>query len=491
MATVALRDVSKVFGDGTVAIDNVSLDVSDGEFMVLLGPSGCGKSTVLRMIAGLEDPSSGFVLLDGQIANDLTPRERKVAMVFQDFGLYPHMSVKDNIAFPLRIAGLAEGSRQEQVADIAAALGIGDVLARRPGQLSGGQRQRVAMGRAIVRRPSLFLMDEPLSNLDSGLRAELRAEISALVRELGVTTIYVTHDQAEALTMADRVAILRRGVLQDVGTPTQVYSRPGTLYVAAFLGSPRMNLLEASVYVHLDRYIALHLGEQTLYLPWNDMRARQVAHYHGERIIVGVRAEALAPVGPDAPGDVLHGRVRFLEHHGHESLVFLDVGAYAIPIDDIGGSAPPQTSSSGSRLSKVAALFRRGPRVDRGAEEAESPLLASQTAPATDVGVGVGGRVGGGAVGRVAGAAGSGGGVAGGGFGPNPHPGVGPVTPDGARTGAQVLEHGRHHRVRAEVAVRLAPYPGLRVGDTMSVAVRLDQLHFFDARGQRIDVGWR
>jgi multiple sugar transport system ATP-binding protein len=170
------------------------------------------------------------------------------------------------------------------------------------------------MGRAIIRRPSLFLMDEPLSNLDSGLRAQLRAEISSLVRELGVTTVYVTHDQAEALTMADRVAILRRGVLQDVGTPTEVYRRPGTLFVATFLGSPRMNLLEASVYVHLDRYIALHLGEQALYIPWHDMRARQVAHYHGERIVVGIRSEALSPVAPDATGDVLHGRVQYIEH---------------------------------------------------------------------------------------------------------------------------------------------------------------------------------
>jgi multiple sugar transport system ATP-binding protein len=449
VATVALRDVSKVFGDGTVAVDSVSLDVADGEFMVLLGPSGCGKSTVLRMIAGLEDPTAGSVMLDGEVANDLAPRERKVAMVFQDFGLYPHMSVKDNIGFPLRIAGLEPDSRQERVADIAAALGIGDVLARKPGQLSGGQRQRVAMGRAIVRRPSLFLMDEPLSNLDSGLRAELRAEISALVRELGVTTIYVTHDQAEALTMADRVAILRRGVLQDVGTPTQVYSRPGTLYVAAFLGSPRMNLLEASVYVHLDRYIALHLGEQALYLPWHDMRARQVAHYHGERIVVGVRAEALTPVVPDTPGDVLHGRVRYIEHHGHESLAFIDIGAYAVPVDDVSGNTPAPTNGSGSRLSRVAARFR-GRRPEH--EPAEGP----------DYGV----------------------------FAPPTGPlnGSSPTQ----RSATTVLEPaGRHHRARAEVAVRLAPYPSLRVGDPMSVAIRIDQLHFFDGRGQRIDVGWR
>ena len=454
MATVALREVSKVFGDGTVAVDNISLDVDDGEFMVLLGPSGCGKSTVLRMIAGLEDPTSGSVMLDGALANDLAPRERKVAMVFQDFGLYPHMSVNENIGFPLRIAGLEPEPRQERVADIAAALGIGDVLARKPGQLSGGQRQRVAMGRAIVRRPAFFLMDEPLSNLDSGLRAELRAEISALVRELGVTTIYVTHDQAEALTMADRVAIMRKGVLQDVGTPTQVYSRPGTLYVAAFLGSPRMNLLEASVYVHLDRYIALHLGEQALYLPWHDMRARQVAHFHGERIVVGVRAEALTPVVPDTPGDVLHGRVRYIEHHGHESLAFIDIGAFAVPIDETAPASTPRTGSSGSRLSKVAALFRRGQRSDQGVAEVDG----------ADLGV----------------------------FAPAGSPAGTNGSAAQARNGGTVLEPpGRHHRARAEVAVRLAPYPSLRVGDPMSVAIRIDQLHFFDGRGQRIDVGWR
>lgn len=239
MSTVALKDVTKVFQDGTIAVDTINLDVDDGEFMVLLGPSGCGKSTVLRMVAGLEDPTTGAVLLGGELANDLSPRERKIAMVFQDFALYPHMTVGDNIAFPLRLAGVEPTPRGERVTDVAGALGIGDVLGRKPSQLSGGQRQRVAMGRAIVRRPGLFLMDEPLSNLDSGLRAELRAEISGLTRELGVTTIYVTHDQAEALTMADRVAIMRKGVLQDVGTPTQVYGRPATLYVAAFLGSPR------------------------------------------------------------------------------------------------------------------------------------------------------------------------------------------------------------------------------------------------------------
>ncbi|MEU5904013.1 ABC transporter ATP-binding protein [Micromonospora sp. NPDC047527] len=433
MSTVALKDVSKIFKDGTLAVDSVNLDVNDGEFMVLLGPSGCGKSTVLRMIAGLEDPTHGAVLLDGELANDLPPRDRKIAMVFQDFALYPHMTVGDNIAFPLRLAGVEPTPRGERVTDVASALGISDVLGRKPGQLSGGQRQRVAMGRAIVRRPGLFLMDEPLSNLDSGLRAELRAEISGLTRELGVTTVYVTHDQAEALTMADRVAIMRRGVLQDVGTPTQVYGRPATLYVAAFLGSPRMNLLEASVYVHLDRYVTLNLGEQSLYLPWNDIRSRAVAHYHGERIVVGMRAEALTPVAPDSPGDVLRGRIRYLEHHGHESLAFLDIGATAIMVDEMG--APLDTPPVGQRgLRRFGAVMQR---LTGKPVEAEEP------------------------------------------------------PPTGGTRTSVLPDPGRHHRRPAELAVRLAPYPAVTAGHPLAVSVRMDALHFFDERGDRIDVGWR
>ncbi|MGV9210937.1 ABC transporter ATP-binding protein [Micromonospora sp. RB23] len=433
MSTVALKDVTKVFKDGTLAVDSINLDVNDGEFMVLLGPSGCGKSTVLRMIAGLEDPTQGAVLLDGELANDLPPRDRKIAMVFQDFALYPHMTVGDNIAFPLRLAGVEPEPRGERVTDVASALGISDVLGRKPGQLSGGQRQRVAMGRAIVRRPGLFLMDEPLSNLDSGLRAELRAEISGLTRELGVTTVYVTHDQAEALTMADRVAIMRRGVLQDVGTPTQVYGRPATLYVAAFLGSPRMNLLEASVYVHLDRYIALNLGEQSLYLPWNDIRSRAVAHYHGERIVVGMRAEALTPVAPDSPGDVLRGRIRYLEHHGHESLAFLDIGATAIMVDEMGAPLdPPPVGQRGLR--RFGAVMQR--LTGKPVEPEEAPSGS-------------------------------------------------------ARTTSVLPDPGRHHRRPAELAVRLAPYPAVTAGHPLAVSVRMDALHFFDERGARIDVGWR
>jgi multiple sugar transport system ATP-binding protein len=372
VSTVGLRDVSKIFPDGTVAVDRLNLDVGTGEFMVLLGPSGCGKSTILRMIAGLEDVTSGSILLDGEPAEGLSPRERGVAMVFQDFALYPHMSVGGNIGFPLKVGGVQASAREDQVNEVAAALGIGDVLGRRPWHLSGGQRQRVAMGRAIVRRPKLFLMDEPLSNLDSQLRAELRAEISGLVRELGVTCVYVTHEQAEALTMADRVAILRRGVLQDVGTPTQVYGRPATLYVAAFLGSPRMNLLEAAVNVVLDRYVALRLGDQELHLPWHDLRARAVSHYHGERIVVGVRAEALTPVPADAPGDVLRGRIRHLEHHGHESLAFLDVGATAFVVDDITPTMPATgVTTGGLRRFMNRLAGTNGARPQEGSNGAE------------------------------------------------------------------------------------------------------------------------
>lgn len=439
MTTVALNDVTKVFPDGTVAIDDLSLAVADGEFMVLLGPSGCGKSTVLRIVAGLEDPSAGEVLLDGYPATDLAPRERGVAMVFQDYALYPHMSVGNNIAFPLKLTGLAATPRDERVGDVAAALGIGDVLPRRPHQLSGGQQQRVAMGRAIVREPRVFLMDEPLSNLDSGLRAELRSEISALTRRLGVSTIYVTHDQAEALTMADRVAILREGVLQDVGTPTQVYNRPATLYVAAFLGSPRMNLLEARVYAHLDRFVSLAFGEQALYLPWNDIRSRVVAHYHGERIVVGMRPEALLPVAPDAAADRLVGRIRHLEHHGHETLAYIDVGATAVVLDDLGHTGPAGGPGDG-RPERFGTLVSRLARAGRG---------------------------------------GGGWGTAG-----------ARVAERSARTSV-LYDPGRHHRRPAELAVRLAPYPQIRPGQSLAVSVRLEALHFFDERGDRIDVGHR
>ncbi len=336
MTAIGLEEVTKVFDDGTVAVNKLSLEAKDGEFLVLLGPSGCGKSTALRMIAGLETITSGELRLGGEIANDLPPRDRNIAMVFQSFALYPYMDVRDNIAFPLRIAKTPKEVIDERVAGVATALGIGNLLQRKPGQLSGGQRQRVAMARAIVRRPSVFLMDEPLSNLDAGLRVELRTEITALARDLGVTTLYVTHDQTEALTMADRIAVIRNGILQQIDTPDRVYDDPATVFVAAFLGTPRMNLLEATIHAYLDEHVILDLGTQAIRLPWHDPRARPLARHHAEQVIVGVRSEALELVPHDTSPvhrPLLRGTVHHREHLGHETLAYVETGAHAVPLN--------------------------------------------------------------------------------------------------------------------------------------------------------------
>src|SRR6187401_316090 len=247
MAEVQLEDVSKVYGDGTRAVDGMDLEIGDGEFMVLVGPSGCGKTTALRMVAGLEEISEGTVRIGERIVNDLTPRERDIAMVFQSYALYPHLSVYDNIAFSLKLHKVPKAEIDKGVHDAARILDLEPFLKRKPKALSGGQRQRVAMGRAIVRQPSAFLMDEPLSNLDAKLRVQMRAEIARLQRDLGVTTVYVTHDQVEAMTMGDRVCVLKDGYLQQVDTPQNLYDTPTNVFVAAFVGSPSMNLYEATV----------------------------------------------------------------------------------------------------------------------------------------------------------------------------------------------------------------------------------------------------
>jgi len=246
MARVALERVTKSFGDVT-AVDDLSLDIADREFLVLLGPSGCGKSTALRMIAGLEDPTDGVIRIGDQIVNDVDPKDRDVAMVFQSYALYPHMTVRRNIEFPLRTRSISADERSKLVLEAARVLGLDDLLARKPGQLSGGQRQRVALARAIVRRPEAFLMDEPLSNLDAKLRVATRAELVELHRRLETTVVYVTHDQVEAMTMATRIAILDRGRLQQVAPPQEVYDRPANLFVAAFIGSPPMNTVTGTV----------------------------------------------------------------------------------------------------------------------------------------------------------------------------------------------------------------------------------------------------
>jgi multiple sugar transport system ATP-binding protein len=262
MSAIALQDLTKVFPDGTVAVDGLSLSIDQSEFMVLLGPTGCGKSTILRLIAGLDRPTSGHVYFDGRLADPLTPRQRDIAMVFQDYALYPHLTVADNIAFPLRNSQLDENEVIARVGEIAELLGIESELRRLPGHLSGGQRQRVAMARAVVRRPGAFLLDEPMSNLDAHLREDLRAEVVNLTRALGVTTVYVTHDRIEALTMADRIAVLRKGKLQQLGAAGEVYGDPANIFVAAFLGPGHTSLLQAAVYAEDGGTVVIDLGSR-------------------------------------------------------------------------------------------------------------------------------------------------------------------------------------------------------------------------------------
>src|ERR1700734_3487165 len=296
MATVSLEQINKVYANGFHAVKDLDLDVRDGEFMVLVGPSGCGKTTALRMVAGLEDISSGTLRIGGKPVNDVTPKDRDIAMVFQNYALYPHMSVAENIGFALRLRKLPKSAIDARVKETAEILGLSDWLDRKPGQPSGGQRQRVAMGRAIVREPSVFLMDEPLSNLDAKLRVRMRSEVLRVHRSIGAATLYVTHDQTEAMTMGDRVAVLRDGVLQQYDTPRSLYDHPANVFLASFIGSPEMNLYEASLEEH-DDGMARALGSQRLGLPGQGYRA-----YLGRQVVVGIRPEDLGDPAPDHLG---------------------------------------------------------------------------------------------------------------------------------------------------------------------------------------------
>src|SRR3954452_19818409 len=293
MAEVTFDRVSKIYPDGTRAVNEISLDIRDGEFMVLVGPSGCGKTTALRMVAGLEEISEGALRIGERVVNHVPPRDRDIAMVFQSYALYPHLSVYENIAFGLRLKKMEKAEIDQRVQRAADLLGLQEFLKRKPLALSGGQRQRVAMGRAIVREPSAFLMDEPLSNLDAKLRVQMRAEIAKLQNDLGVTTIYVTHDQIEAMTMGDRVAVMRKGELQQVDDPQTLYDRPVNLFVGGFIGSPSMNMLDADI-VKANGGIGAKVGDQTVELGQETLDHRPALRaYDGRRVILGIRPEDL------------------------------------------------------------------------------------------------------------------------------------------------------------------------------------------------------
>jgi len=320
--------VGKVYPDGTVAVDDLSLEISDGEMIVFVGPSGCGKTTALRMIAGLEEITSGEVRIDGHVVNDLPPKDRDIAMVFQNYALYPHMNAAKNMGFPLKMRGLPPGEIDTRVKEAARILGLEDSLHKKPRTLSGGQRQRVAMGRAIVRNPQAFLMDEPLSNLDAKLRVEMRAEISRLQRDLGVTTIYVTHDQTEAMTMGDRVAVMRDGRLEQVDAPQALYDRPANLFVAAFIGSPAMNLLRGHLEL-IEGRVHIVLGGQHLVLPDEVLADRPVlGGWVDEDVVVGIRPEALCV------GSGLQLEVVLVEALGSDLLVHLATDASRVTVSD-------------------------------------------------------------------------------------------------------------------------------------------------------------
>ncbi|HSF62533.1 MAG TPA: sn-glycerol-3-phosphate ABC transporter ATP-binding protein UgpC [Gaiellaceae bacterium] len=355
MAEIVLDKLGKRFPNGFEAVKELSLEIAEAELLVLVGPSGCGKTTALRMIAGLEDISSGDLYIGGVRMNDVLERDRDIAMVFQNYALYPHMTVAQNIAFSLKLARRPKHEIKERVHETAQLLGLEELLDRRPKQLSGGQRQRVAMGRAIIRKPQVFLMDEPLSNLDAQLRVHMRGEIEALQKRLGVTTVYVTHDQIEAMTMGDRVAVLRSGELQQVDTPTNVYDRPANLFVAGFIGSPPMNLARGTIEL-ADNGPVVHMGSAVIPIPTELAHDRGLDAWVGREVIVGIRPEDLEGPredGSHGEGMKLEATIDRVEALGANMLGFFTV------------DAPPATSeaiaeATGGGLQEVALITREG-----------------------------------------------------------------------------------------------------------------------------------
>ena len=360
MADVALQAVNKEYDNGFKAVIDLNLEINEAEFLVMVGPSGCGKSTTLRMIAGLEDISSGTLMIGDRVVNDLPPKERDIAMVFQNYALYPHMSVYDNIAFSLKLARRPRAEIKERVTEAARILELESQLDKRPAHLSGGQRQRVAMGRAIVRRPRVFLLDEPLSNLDAKLRVQMRAEITGLQREVGVTTFYVTHDQVEAMTMADRVAVISQGVLQQVDTPMTLFNEPNNIFVAAFIGSPSMNIMEG-VLTRSDQGLQMTLGSQSLAVPEEVLQRRPALEgYLDRKVAVGVRPKDFedASIVSDHPADQrLRASILHTEALGFEIIVYFDVDAKPVISREALELSEEETSAAESSSTRVNARF--------------------------------------------------------------------------------------------------------------------------------------
>jgi multiple sugar transport system ATP-binding protein len=356
MATVDLEQINKLYPNGFHAVQDLSLDVRDGEFMVLVGPSGCGKTTALRMVAGLEPITSGTLRIGGRPVNDVTPKDRDIAMVFQNYALYPHMTVAENIGFALTMRKMSKADIKAKVRETAEILGLTDWLDRKPGQLSGGQRQRVAMGRAIVREPAVFLMDEPLSNLDAKLRVQMRAEVQRIQRRINVATFYVTHDQVEAMTMGDRVAVMRAGVLQQVDNPQALYNHPDNLFVAAFIGSPAMNLYEASL---TEGAGSVRLGSQELTLPQSVREARpRLASYANQKVVVGLRPEHLPAAGNGTPGNgtagpTLTGMVDLVEALGSELMVHFTIDARRVQAEGTASADAEAVTAAGEGVARV------------------------------------------------------------------------------------------------------------------------------------------
>ena len=384
MAEITLEKLTKVYGDGTRAVSELDLEIEDGEFIVLVGPSGCGKTSALRMVAGLEPITEGRVIIGGEVVNRLPPKDRDIAMIFQNYALYPHMSAFDNIAFGLKLRGMKKDGRRDRVEHAARTLGLADVLPKKPRTLSGGQRQRVAMGRAIVREPRAFLMDEPLSNHDATVRVEMRAEIARLQRELDVTTIYVTHDQVEAMTLGDRVAIMRDGVLQQLSKPQELYDRPRNLFVAEFIGSPAMNLVGVDLRRSNGGYVA-DFGERTLALPEKLLGTRPaLTRFEGKRLILGIRPEDIEDAelaGRAAEGAKLSSVVDIREDMGSEVFAHFDIGGRAVRGEDVKAAVGEDTVevAAATTESKGNVWVARLDRETRAAEGRPIDLVVDTT----------------------------------------------------------------------------------------------------------------